>query len=40
MKLGKEFVAKFNSQAELTNRLQKITGLRMQLEGLLTDTFG
>ena len=39
MKLGKGFLAKFDAQAELlTKRLQKITGLRMQL--LLKDTLG
>ena len=41
VKLGKEFITKFDSQAELlTKRLQKITGLRMQQEGLLKGTFG
>ena len=41
MKLGKEFTTKFDSQAELlTKRLQKITGLRVQLEGLLKGTSG
>ena len=41
VKLGKEFTTKFDSQAELlTKRLQKITGIRMQPEGLLKGTFG
>ena len=39
--MGGGFIAGFDSQAELlTKRLEIITGLRMQLEGLLKDAFG